>query len=235
MPRMHVRRKNTALASDAARRRTVRMILRRLERAYGPQHWWPARTKTEVVVGAILTQNTAWAGVERAVANLRQAGLLSWSALRDVAEAELAERIRPAGTFRVKAKRLKAFVEVLWEDHGGSLRSLLSGELNAARERLLAIHGIGRETADAILLYAGGRPSFVVDAYTKRILSRHFVTDKAAGYDSVRDLFQSALPPDADVYNEYHALLVTLAKRHCRSSAECEGCPLADLPHDRMG
>jgi endonuclease-3 related protein len=178
------------------------------------------------VVGAILTQNTAWTNVERAIGNLRAAGVLSAEAMRDLNETAL------AGTFRVKAARVKAFLQCLWKDHGGSLDSLLNGDLEAARRRLAGLHGVGPETADAMLLYAGGRPTFVVDAYTKRVLRRHLLIDGRAGYESVRALFHAAHAPDAGVFNEFHALLVTLGKKHCRSKARCDGCPLASLPHD---
>jgi len=207
-------------------------IYDRLIRAYGPQHWWPARTRTEVVVGAILTQNTAWGNVERAIKNLRRAKVLTWSALRDLPASELAQLIRPSGTYDVKAKRLGSFVRYLWENHNGSLRSLLNGELETARGRLLSIHGIGPETADAILLYAGNRPTFVVDAYTRRILRRHYLCKDRTTYETVRGLFHSALPADTPLFNQYHALFVAVGKQHCRSRARCEGCPLQGLPHD---
>lgn len=207
-------------------------IYARLHAAYGPQRWWPAPTPLEVVVGAILTQNTAWTNVVRAITRLREQDALDWVRLRDLPEAELASMIRSAGTFRVKAARLKAFVAVLWADYGGSLDAMLAGPVPEARARLLAIKGIGPETADAILLYAGGRASFVIDAYTRRILRRHRIIEGAEPYDVVRALFHDSIPPDASVYNEYHALLVELGKRHCRTRARCEGCPLADLPHD---
>lgn len=209
-------------------------IYNRLFREYGPQHWWPAKTRTEVVVGAILTQNTAWSNVERAIENLRRNKVLSWSALRDLSANELAELIRPSGTYEVKAKRLGSFVRYLWENHNGSLRSLLNGELEAARARLLSIHGIGPETADAILLYAGDRPTFVVDAYTLRVLRRHHLCHEKAEYEAVRGLFHSALPADPRLFNEYHALLVAVGKSHCRKTARCEGCPLKEMPHDPM-
>ncbi len=215
-------------------RRTIREIYGRLERAYGPQHWWPARTATEVAVGAILTQNTAWKNVERAVINLREAGVLSWNALRKLSERKLATLIRPAGTYRVKARRLKALVNRICDDHGGSLRRLLAGDLESARRRLLLIHGIGPETADAILLYAANRPTFVVDAYTKRVLRRHGVVSDCDDYEKIQGLFHTALEPDSKVFNEYHALLVAVGKRHCRARAQCESCPLAAMPHDEM-
>ena len=212
----------------------LREIYRRLASAYGPQHWWPADTPTEVVIGAILTQNTAWTNVERAIVNLKAAKRLTWPRLHELPESELAQLIRPAGTYRVKARRLKAFVGVLFDEFDGSLDAMLSGPLEPVRQRLLAIYGIGPETADAILLYAGGRASFVVDAYTKRILRRHHLLDGGDGYETVRRLFQESLDSDRRVYNEYHALLVQLGKQHCRAKADCEGCPLADMPHDAV-
>ena len=210
----------------------LRDIYESLLAAYGPQHWWPAETATEVVVGAILTQNTAWTNVERAVENLKRAECLTWGALRDVSEDRLAELIQPSGTFRIKAARVKAFVDYLWKHHDASLEKMLSGDLGEARRRLLAIHGIGPETADAILLYAGKRPTFVVDAYTQRVLRRHFVTDSRADYETVQALFHKSLPAEAQLFNEYHALLVEVGKRHCRARARCEGCPLVESPHD---
>lgn len=209
-----------------------RGIFDRLLAAFGPQHWWPAQTPTEMAVGAILTQNTAWNNVERALANLKRAQVLSWRRLHALSEAQLAELIRPAGTYRVKAVRLKAFAETLCTHHGGSLTRMLAGKLEEVRARLLDINGIGPETADALLLYAGGHPSFVVDAYTKRILRRHFLIDSKTNYDDVRRRFHQALEPDPALFNEYHALLVELGKRHCRVQARCAGCPLEDLAHD---
>jgi endonuclease-3 related protein len=212
----------------------LREIYDRLMDAYGPRDWWPGEGATEVVIGAILTQNTAWTNVERAIVNLRAAGGLDWVFLRDVTDERLCGIIRPAGTYRVKAARIRAFVETLWTEHGGSLQTMLSGELHVVRRRLLGVHGIGRETADAILLYAGGRLSFVVDAYTRRILRRHFVVPNSerVSYDFIQGLFHTAMDANAQDYNEYHALLVEVGKRHCRSSATCEGCPLAVMAHD---
>lgn len=199
---------------------------------FGPQHWWPGDTPTEVVIGAILTQNTAWRNVEHAITNLKRADCLNFSALAEVTENRLAELIQPSGTFRVKARRLKSFVERLYSHHDGSLDSLLGGDLSSARRELLSISGIGPETADAILLYAGNRPAFVVDAYTKRVLRRHFVIEPGADYDTVRDLFLGSLPTDVEMFNEYHALLVEVGKQHCRVRATCDGCPLDGLHHD---
>ena len=213
-------------------RQILREIYDRLFRAYGPQRWWPADTPTEVVIGAILTQNTAWKNVERAIENLRKADALDWSALRGLTTTKLARLIQPSGTYRVKAARLKAFVNDLWMHYNGSLSSMLDGNLDTARERLLSITGIGPETGDAILLYAGGRATFVVDAYTRRVLRRHVLIDAGASYETIRTFFHNALPADAQLFNEYHALLVEVGKRHCRARPRCEGCPLADLPHD---
>lgn len=211
---------------------TIREIYKLLWEAYGPQHWWPAETPTEVVIGAVLTQNTAWANVERAIERLRAADCLSWAALRDVSIERLADLIRPSGTFRVKAVRLKAVVNHLWERHGGDLDSMLGGDLATARRDLLEVSGIGPETADAILLYAGHQPTFVVDAYTKRILRRHFVIDGSTTYQDVRALFHRAITADVEQFNEYHALLVAVGKRHCRAQADCAGCPLESMSHD---
>ena len=211
---------------------TLGGIYDRLWAAYGPQHWWPAETAEEVVVGAILTQNTAWSNVERAIENLKRADCLSWAGLRHISQQRLAGLIQPSGTYRVKAARLKAFVRVVWAEHNGSLGAMLDGDVEAARRRLLGIPGIGPETADAILLYAGGRLSFVVDTYTKRILRRHHLIDAGAGYETVRQLFHDAIKPQTRLYNEYHALLVAVGKKHCRARAVCDGCPLACMAHD---
>ena len=206
-------------------------IYERLLGAYGTQHWWPAETPGEVVIGAILTQNTAWANVERAIGDLRAARCLSWTAIRDLPQSRLEELIRSAGTYRVKAARLKVFADVMWKEHGGSLTSMLDGRLEDVRVRLLSIAGIGPETADAILLYAAGMASFVIDAYTMRVLRRHELIDADAGYDQAQALFHRDMRADPQVYNEYHALLVAVGKQHCRSKAQCAGCPLESFPH----
>lgn len=203
----------------------MQAIGERLARHYGPLRWWPAETAFEVVVGAVLTQNTAWINVERAIANLRTAGALEPATLAALPEADLAELIRPSGTYRVKAKRLAALLEWLGTDWHGRL----TGELVTVREGLLAVPGIGPETADAILLYAADHPTFVVDAYTRRILGRVGVRPAVDSYDGWRGLFMQALPPDVRRYNEYHAGLVQLAKDHCRVKRVCAGCPLLSL------
>jgi endonuclease-3 related protein len=202
----------------------------RMLAAFGPQHWWPGDSPFEIVVGAVLVQNTAWRNVERAIDNLREAGVMEPAALYALPAAELAELIRPAGYYQVKAKRLRNLLRFVVEECAGSLDTMFSRGLASLREDLLAISGIGPETADAILLYAGGLPTFVVDTYTHRILARHGWLDYDATYHEIKDYFESALPRDAALYNEYHALLVRVGKDYCRRTGpKCEGCPLADM------
>jgi len=201
-----------------------------LRDALGPMHWWPARTPFEVIVGAILTQNTAWGNVERAIANLHRERLLTPRALERVPLGSLARLVRPSGYFRQKAKKLKAFVRFLRRDFGGSLARMFRTPTAELRERLLGVHGIGPETADSILLYAGSHRVFVVDAYTKRILLRHGLVSEKADYEEVRRLFESSLPQNPGLYNEFHALLVNVGKNWCRPrEPRCEDCPLG--PH----
>lgn len=193
---------------------------------WGKQHWWPARTRLEMMLGAILTQNTAWSNVEKAVANLRKNGALKFQTLEKSSRTQLAEWIRPAGYFNQKAGYIKSMIETIRRDFGGSLNQLFALDTPALRKELLSWKGIGPETADSILLYAGRRPVFVVDAYTKRFLSRHGWCGQTASYDSVAKLFTSCLPADAQLFNEYHALIVRLGKEHCNSKPQCKGCPL---------
>lgn len=176
----------------------VRSYYRALYQAWGAQHWWPARTRFEVITGAYLTQNTAWTNVERALTNLREAELLSIRGIRRVPLPELERLIRPSGYFRQKAKRLKHFVIFLDRKYGGSLTRLFAQPTNKVREELLGLNGIGPETADSILLYAGNHPVFVVDAYTRRILDRHRILPADTPYEEIRQLFESALPPLGD-------------------------------------
>ncbi len=209
-------------------REKIRAFYDAMLAAYGPQGWWPAETPFEVVVGAILTQNTSWKNVERAIANLKREGLLSPAALDAVDTARLAEVIRPAGYFRIKAARLKHFIAMLMKRFSGDLDALFALGTASLRETVLAVRGIGPETADSIVLYAAGKPVFVVDAYTARILARHGMIEAGeAGYEEIQDLMASALPDDVALLKEYHALLVAVGKRHCRKRApECVGCPL---------
>lgn len=183
--------------SASNHREVVREIYRRLSRAWGPQHWWPAESGFEVVVGAILTQNTSWTNVERAIANLRACGALSLERIRSLQAAELEALIRPSGYFRQKAARIKAFVDYVDSAYGGSLDAMLARPTSALREELLSLKGIGPETADSILLYAGQHPTFVVDAYTRRVLQRHEAITPRATYDDVRRLVEEALRDEA--------------------------------------
>lgn len=201
-------------------------MYRTLDRSFGPLHWWPGDTPFEVAVGAILTQNTNWANVQKAIGRIKANGALGPEALYSLEDEALWELIRPSGYFRVKARRLKAFLAVLCGDFGGDLEKMLGGDLHDARRRLLAIPGIGEETADSILLYAGGRPVFVVDAYTRRILERHGILEGRPTYGAIQRLFMEALPPDAGLYNQYHALIVETGKRFCRKEPLCGQCPL---------
>ena len=195
---------------------------------YGPRHWWPADTPLEVCVGAILTQNTNWGNVEKAIANLKQAGVLSLPALGELDRERLAQLIRPSGFFNVKSVRLQEFLGWLGERYG-SLEAMFSGDWRLLREELAAVRGIGPETCDSILLYAGGKPSFVVDAYTKRLFSRLGLLGETDGYQQVRGLFMAKLPAEHALFNEYHALIVEQCKRHCRKRPLCDGCPLRGL------
>src|ERR1700680_2798329 len=198
--------------------------------ALGPMHWWPAQTPFEVIVGAILTQSTAWGNVERAIANLRSAGVLTASAMLRVRTPRLAALVRPSGYFRQKAKKLKAFVRFLQTGYGGSLKRMFLTPTLELREKLLSVHGIGPETADSILLYAGNHPVFVVDAYTHRIFGRHGITDGKANYETVRAFIETSIPRQPELFNEFHALIVNTGKKWCRKSApRCEECPLRSL------
>ncbi|MEX2316236.1 MAG: endonuclease III domain-containing protein [Pirellulales bacterium] len=205
-------------------------VYNRLFATFGPQLWWPGDSPFEVMIGAVLVQNTSWKNVERAIANLRDAGLIDPQALYALPADELAELIRPAGYFQVKTKRLRNLLKFVIDQYDGSLEAMAQTDQASLREQLLAIHGIGPETADAILLYALGRPTFVVDTYTHRVLARHGWIGYEAGYDEIKDHFETSLPADAPLYNEYHALLVRVGKDFCRRTApKCETCPLASL------
>ncbi len=195
--------------------------------AHGPQHWWPGRSRFEVIVGAILVQNTAWQNVETAIRNLRSEKLLTPSAMHAADVARLEAMVRSSGYFRQKAKKLKAFTQFLYREYGGSLTKMFSAPTALLREQLLGIHGVGPETADSILLYAGSRPLFVVDAYARRILERHGLVTGAQSYEDVRDIFQRSLPKEPQVFNEFHALIVHTGKEYCRKSeARCARCSL---------
>ncbi len=207
---------------------------------FGPQHWWPGQTQFEIITGAILTQNTNWANVEKAIANLKSADLLTPEKLHHFDISQLSELIRPAGYYHLKAKRLKNFINWLFSNYNGRLTNLDNLDTDQLRAELLAIKGIGPETADSILLYAFDRPVFVVDSYTARVAFRHRLIEPGADYEQLRDLFQSNLPQDTQLFNEYHALLVRVGKEFCKPrpsegrgkpKARCPGCPLEKLPH----
>lgn len=199
----------------------------RLFAVLGPQNWWPGDTQLEVIVGAILTQSTAWRNVEQAIANLKAQNLMSVEALREVPLARLAMLVRPSGYFRQKARKLKAFISFLVQEFDGSLDRLFETPTAELRERLLQVFGIGPETADSILLYAGRHPVFVVDAYARRILTRHGWLAPGAAYQDVQSLFESRLGSDWRVFNEFHALIVNVGKNWCRrNSTRCAECPL---------
>jgi len=207
------------------------VLYEHLLRRFGPQRWWPARSRFEVIVGAILTQNTSWTNVTRAVAALRAARLLTPHALDASPHSALTRLIRSSGYYNIKAKRLKQFTHFLLTRYGGNLRRMFRTEPQRLREELLAVSGIGQETADSILLYAGDRPFFVVDAYTRRVLERHGLIAGQATYGEIQQLFMDHLPADAALFNEYHALLVAVGKEYCRKTPQCETCPLRyDLP-----
>jgi endonuclease-3 related protein len=217
----------------------LRAMHDRLAEAYGPQHWWPAETRFEVILGAYLTQNTAWKAVERSLANLRAAGALTLDGLRSLSLGELERLIRPSGFHARKAPALKAFVAMLDEEFAGSLDALAATPTASLRRRLLALPGVGPETADAILLYALNHPVPVADEYLRRIAGRHgllTVPPGGRGYDSLADLTRKAfaldpLPGRARLFNEFHALTVAVGKAHCGRTARCAECPLAaDLP-----
>jgi len=212
----------------------LRRIFGSLHDAYGSQAWWPAESAFEVVVGAILTQRTTWTNASRAIEGLRFADLWSFSTIHRASEDALGDAIRPAGCYRQKAKSLRAFADAIVDRTDGDLAAFLSLPTKTLRRELLAIRGVGPETADAILLYAAGRPSFVVDAYTRSLFERLGMLDGRESYDVVRDRFMAALPLDAALYNEFHALIVRHGKTHCRAVPRCEGCPLReDCPAGR--
>src|SRR5258708_2239381 len=223
----------SVLAAEVAGSNTGPLLMRyfmAMSENLGPMRWWPARTPFEVIVGAILTQNTSWGNVERAIANLRSAQMLTPSAISAARMARLAALVRPSGYFRQKAKKLKAFVRFLRQEYGGSLKRMFDTPTEVLREKLLSVHGIGPETADSILLYAGEHPVFVVDAYTHRMLERHQLATSQHSYEEIRQLFESNLTPDAPLYNEFHALIVRTGKEYCRTrNPRCSECPLQSL------
>ena len=197
--------------------------------AYGPQHWWPAESPLEVLVGAVLTQNTNWQGVEKAMASLKLHDLLNPHKLQAIPTEDLARLIKPAGYYNLKAHRLKNLIAFVTEAYSGDLETMGQAETDRLRKELLAVNGVGPETADSILLYALEKPVFVVDTYTYRVMSRHGLVGEEVSYDELQELFIQHLPVEVKLFNEYHALLVRVGKLHCRRQPYCQGCPLEPL------
>lgn len=196
---------------------------------FGPQHWWPGDSPFEIAVGAILTQNTNWENVEKAIRNLKREKCLRAKELNAMPHAKLAFLIKPAGYFNVKARRLKNFLSFLTNHYKGSMKYMEAADTSHLRESLLVVNGIGPETADSILLYALERPVFVIDAYTKRVLHRHGIVTEKVTYHDMQDLFHSSLPNDVQLFNEFHALFVMAGKHYCKPKPRCAGCPLETL------
>jgi endonuclease III related protein len=211
---------------DASSAEKLKAVYRLLLECYGPQRWWPAETPFEVMTGAVLTQSAAWVNVEKAIGNLKEAGKLSATALRDIPAADLAALIYPSGYYNAKARKLKALVEWLGT-HGDDLSRLDRRDTEDLREELLGVHGIGPETSDSILLYALGRPIFVIDAYTRRLYPRLGIKPDRDTYDAWQRLFMANLPREAATFNEYHALIVRHGKESCRKKPRCRGCCLS--------
>jgi len=216
---------------EADRNPPLLEIYRLMFNRFGHRDWWPGDTPLEIIIGAILTQNTAWKNVEKAIRNLKEAKRLSLKGLREVSERELADVIRPSGYFNQKAKKIKAFLAFLDDRYGGSITKMKRASLEKLRTELLEVNGIGPETADSILLYALDKKVFVVDAYTRRIFARHFYFDPNPGYHEVQARFERELPADAELFNDFHAQIVATGNRYCRRRPRCEGCPLEHLPH----
>lgn len=210
----------------------IASIYRSLHKKYGPQGWWPGNSPLECILGAILTQNTSWANVEKAINNLKKLDLISVDKLNLVTAGELGQLIRPSGYYNQKAIKIKSFLEFLSTGYGGSLDKMFDEDLEVLRQKLLKIRGIGPETADCILLYAGNKPIFVIDAYTYRILSRHGIVPEETNYNEMQEIVMDSLKQDAEMFNNYHALLVKVGKEHCKkSNPKCAGCPIEDDPH----
>ncbi len=207
----------------------IRSVYQRLFDAFGPQHWWPADSPFEVMVGAVLVQNTAWKNVPRAIRRLRDASALSPDAIHGMPIPTLQRLVLPTGTYRVKARRLKSLIDFLFDQYNGCVETMLKANSEVLRRQLLDVHGIGPETADSILLYAQNVPSFVVDTYTRRVFGRHTWIDYFAPYEMIKAYFEANMPADAAMYNELHALLVQVGIRYCRKTPRCQQCPLASL------
>lgn len=211
---------------NAIKNRLLKMY-NKMYSAFGPQYWWPGETPFEIIIGAILTQNTAWSNVEKAIKNLKGQRLLNICSLSKISPKKLAVLIQPSGYYNIKVKRIMNLIKLINKDFGGSLRRFLNLPEGKLRSILLGVNGIGKETADSIILYAAQKPIFVIDAYTKRILIRHSLADNNSTYDQLQELFMNNLPLDVSLYNEYHALLVRVGKTLCsKERPKCNNCPL---------
>jgi endonuclease-3 related protein len=213
----------------ASHKKGLSEIYDKLFGAFGPQGWWPGDSPFEIAVGAILTQNTNWGNVEKAIQNLKQEKYLNAKKLHAMPHNTLASFIKPAGYFNVKAKRLKNFLSFLSNHYKGSMKRMLAADTGLLRESLLGVNGIGPETADSILLYALERPVFVIDAYTRRVLHRHGIVSEDETYHEMQELFHRSLPEDVPLFNEFHALFVMTGKDYCKPKPRCDGCPLEPL------
>ncbi|HPO11954.1 MAG TPA: endonuclease III domain-containing protein [Candidatus Hydrogenedentes bacterium] len=213
--------------------KTLMQYFDRMAKRYGPTHWWPGDSPFEIAIGAILTQNTAWTNVEKAIVNLKREKLLSPRRMLTCPIEKLETALRPSGYFRQKAQRVRLFCQHLMDHYGGSVARMSKRPLSELREELLSLNGIGPETADDILLYACGKTVFVVDAYTRRIFSRHGLMPPDIGYEDLRAYFEQHLEPDLHLYKEYHGLIVWTGKDFCRKQPKCDECPLAPLLHHK--
>lgn len=210
----------------------IKKIYRLLYQKYGPQGWWPGDSSLECILGAILTQNTAWRNVEKALQNLKQSNLISVKSLSLVTTDELADLVRPSGYYNQKALKIKNFIRFLNDNYEGIIKNMLEEEASSLRNKLLEINGIGPETADSILLYCANKPIFVIDAYIYRIFSRHGIVPEQTNYHEMQEVFMDSLERDAKMFNEYHALVVKVGKEHCKKQKpQCTGCPLESDPH----
>lgn len=214
---------------SASSSQTLYQIYKKLFYHYGPQYWWPGDTQIEVIVGAVLTQNTSWQNVEKAIDNLKSGRMLNLRKLVALPISELAKLIRPSGFFNIKAYRLHNLLEFICNKYQRSLKRMSKVSTRKLRADLLSVKGIGEETADSILLYAFARPVFVVDAYTERIFSRHKFFAAKTEYSKIQTFFLNNLPKNIKIYNEYHALIVRLGKEYCRKNPNCSGCPLVNF------
>ncbi len=210
-------------------KKKLTLIYKKLYNCFGPRHWWPGDSPFEIMIGAILTQNAAWGNVEKAIKNLKRERLISPKKLQKISLRKLKSLIKPSGFYNIKAKRLKNFL-IFLDKYKNNIKKLKNKNLYKLRDELLALNGIGKETADSILLYALNKPIFVIDAYTKRIFSRHKLVNENCDYTELQEFFMNNLPKRYKLFNEYHALIVELGKRYCKSKKPvCNLCPLKNV------